>query len=60
MGNDTMDIELIEDGIGILKKRVRKEVGEIWKTNFAQASGEDDDLVNLAHLLQKVVDTRAF
>jgi hypothetical protein len=30
------------------------------ETYFAQAGGEDDDLVNFAHLLQEVVHTRTF
>ena len=29
MGNDTMDIELIEDGIGVLGGKVEREKGRV-------------------------------
>lgn len=41
--HDTANIEHVQNGVGIL----------------AQTGGEDNNLVNLAHLLQEVVDTGA-
>ena len=60
MGNDMMHIQLVEHGIGILSAFLSSArhpiISRETKTNLAQTRREDDDLVNLAHLLQEVIN----
>ena len=67
MGDDTVDVELVEHGISVLqnavfvKRSIHKEAKiERVSAHLAQAGGEDHDLVDLAHFLEEGVDARTF
>lgn len=63
VSDNFVNVQLVQDGVRILQRHVRMLLADkrsFWqKTHLAQAGGEDDDLVDFTHLLQKVVHARA-
>ena len=68
MGDDTVNVELVKHGISVLQRAgfVRRSIHsrqakiERVSAHFAQAGGEDHDLVDLAHFLEEGVDAWTF
>jgi hypothetical protein len=60
VGNDFVDVELVENWVGVLQKYQQKPSGRGEISYLAETCGENDHLVNLPHLFQKVVDARSF
>lgn len=66
MADHAVNVEHVENRVGVLQRQATDRVsaeqfGSEWgtETHLRQRSGEDDDLVDLAHPLQKVVDSRS-
>lgn len=60
VSDNFVNVQLVQDGVRVLQRAVRMLFADKGNsTHLAQASGEDDDLVDLTHLLQKVVHSRA-
>ena len=57
--DDAVYIELVEDGVGVLGT-VRRGIFVEKNTDLAKTSSEYDDLVYLAHLLEKIVYAGSF
>lgn len=64
MADHTVNVEHVENRVGVLQRQATDRVSAEqfgWgaETHLRQRSGEDDDLVDLAHPLQEVVDSRS-
>lgn len=61
MRYDLVDIKLIQHGVRILETHVSEtKKNKKFKTYLAKTRREYHNLIELTHLLQKVVDTRPF